>query len=130
MESINDQEVIYKLSLLEQRVQEISQQLEAVKNGISELNELEKGLSEITGAKGKEILAQIGRGIFVRAKVLSEDLIVDIGEKNFVKKNVSGTKDTIKEQIKKLESVQEELEMNLERTKTEFSEIVNKYEER
>jgi prefoldin alpha subunit len=60
-------------------------------------------------------LAPIGRGIFVNAKTLSEELIVDIGGKNFVKKSIPDTKKLIKEQLEKLEKAREELNGELDK---------------
>ena len=80
------QELMFKLSMFEQQIQQIQQQLQAVEQGVAELTSLNLGLEEIVGSEGKEIMAPIGRGIFVKAKLLSEELIVDVGGKNFVKK--------------------------------------------
>jgi len=41
--------------------------------------------------------------------LLSEDLVVDVGGKNFVKKSIPQTRETIDRQIKKLEDVYEQL---------------------
>jgi len=78
------------------------------------LNDLNKGLDDLVGKKGKEILAQIGRGIFVKANLASEDLTVDIGGKKFVKKSIPQTKEMIGKQIGKLEDVYEQLSKSME----------------
>ena len=80
------QEMLFKLSMFEQKIQQLQQQLQAVEQGTIELNSLNLGLDEIKGKKEKEIFALIGRGIFAKAKLISEDLIVEVGEKKFVKK--------------------------------------------
>ena len=69
----------------------------------ADLTSLSLGLDEIKGAEGKEILAPLGRGIFVKTKLLSEDLTVDVGCKNSVKKNVSQTNKILEAQMKKPE---------------------------
>ena len=85
------QELMFKLSVFEQQLQQLQQQLQAVEQGIAELGSLNLGLDELIGSKGKEIFAPIGKGIFTKSKLLSEDLIVDIGGKNFVKKSIPET---------------------------------------
>jgi len=110
----NQEELMYKLSMYEQQIQQLQQQLQAVEQAIIEMNSLVLGLDELVGKEGKEILAPIGRGIFVKTKLISEDLTVDVGGKNFVKKSVPETKKLIQDQVEKLEEVKNELEGNLE----------------
>ncbi len=118
------QELMYKLSMYEQQIQQLQQQLEAVEHAIIEITSLDSGLSELTGSKGKEIFAPIGRGIFAKAKLISEDLTVDVGGKNFVKKSIPETKKLIQGQIKKLEFVKNDLQQNLEKINQELTETI------
>lgn len=117
----DQQELMLKLSMYEQQIQQLQQQLQAIEQAIVEMNSLNLGLDELVGSEGKEILAQIGRGIFAKTKLLSEELTVDIGGKNFVKKSIPDTKKIIEEQIRKLEDVKKELEDNLEKINEELT---------
>jgi len=119
-----EQELMFKLSMFEQQIQQLQQQIQAVEQGLVEMESLNLGLSELVGSVGKEIFAPIGRGIFVKAKLVSEDLIVDVGEKKFVKKNIPKTKELIEEQIEKLKEVKKELEENLEKVSEEIQEVM------
>lgn len=74
--------------------------------------------------EGKEILASVGRGIFVRAQLLSEDLTVDIGDKTFVKKDISSTRNLIQKQIDKLENVKEDVENAMEKMGEEIQKVI------
>lgn len=121
----NQNEILFKLKIFEQQMQQLQQQMQAVEHGILELSILNSGLDELVNSNGKEILAPVGRGIFAKAKIISEDLTVDIGGKNLVKKSIPETKDTIKEQIKKLESVKKELEKNAVEIGKEAESIFN-----
>ncbi|MBI2043055.1 prefoldin subunit alpha [Candidatus Pacearchaeota archaeon] len=107
------QELLFKLSVFEQQIRQLQQQINAIEQGVLELESLNVGLDEIKNSIGKEIFAPIGRGIFVKSKILSNDLTVDIGGKNFVKKTVEETKEMIKKQIEKLEEIKKELNNNL-----------------
>lgn len=116
------QEIFFKLNQHEQNMKHLQEQLQAVERGIFDLTSLDKGLDEIKETanddsnKEKEILSHLGRGIFVKTKLVSDELIVDVGNRNFVKKEIPETKKMIKEQLKKLEKVHEELEKNIEET--------------
>ncbi len=118
------QELMFKLSMFEQQIQQIQQQVQAVEQGIVEMNSLNFGLDELVGKEGKEILAPIGRGIFVKSKLISEKLTVDVGGKNFVKKTIPETKKIIEEQIKKLEDVKKDLNDNLEKLGGELMKVM------
>lgn len=118
------QELMFKLSMFEQQIQQIQQQVQAVEQGIVEMNSLNFGLDELVGKEGKEILAPIGRGIFVKSKLISEKLTVDVGGRNFVKKTIPETKKIIEEQIKKLEDVKKDLNDNLEKLGGELMKVM------
>jgi len=127
-EENNEQELLFKFSMFERQIREIQQQLEAVERGIIDLNSLNLGLDELIGSVGKEIYAPMGKGIFVKAKLTSEELNVDIGNGNLVKKTIPETKSLIEEQIKKLEQLKDELERNLEQLGDEINRIMNQDE--
>jgi prefoldin alpha subunit len=114
------QELMFKFRMFEQQIKQLQQQIQAVEQGIGELSSLDIGLDELKGSKGKEIMAPIGRGIYIKAKLLSEELTVDIGRGNFIKKSISDTKRILGEQINKLKDIKEELEDNLEKVGKEL----------
>lgn len=117
------QELMIKFQIFEQQINAINQQLEAIEQAIVEMGSLNLGLDELVGKKDNEIMAPIGRGIYAKAKLISEELLVDIGNKNLIKKSIPETKELIQEQLKKLEQIREELngelgKINEELTKT------------
>lgn len=125
-----NQEFLFKLSIFEQQMRQLQEQLQAVEQGIIELGTLNLDLKELENGEGKEIFASIGRGIFAKAKLLSNDLTVDIGEKNFVKKSVPETQEIIEKQIEKLENAKEELNKGLEEVSKEVEKAINEGEEK
>jgi len=129
-EETNEQEILYKFSMFERQIQELQQQIEAVERGIVDLNSLNFGLDELVGGKDKEMFAPLGKGIFVKAKLISEELNVDVGNGNFVKKSIPETKELIEEQIKKLGQIKEELEHNLEQLGGELTAMMNEIQTR
>ena len=120
METKNQQELMLKLGMFEQQIQQLQQQLQAVEQGLVELTSLNFGLDELKGGKGKDVLSPIGRGIFVKTKLVSEELTVDVGGKTFVKKSIPETKKVIEGQIKKLNEIKEDLDKNLEKINQEL----------
>lgn len=117
----SQQELMMKLSMFEQQIQHLNQQLQALEEGIVEMHSLNFALDELEGKEGKEILSPLGRGIFTKTKLISEDLVVDIGGKNFVKKSIPDTKNLIGYQLKKLEEVKKGLETEIEKVSKELT---------
>lgn len=121
------QELMFKLTMFEQQIKQLQEQLQAVEQAVLEVSTLNAGLEDIKAGKG--IMASVGKGIFVKAKLISEDLIVDVGDKNFVKKNIPETQKLIKTQIKKLGEVKQELETRLEEVNHEVMQVINDAQE-
>jgi len=120
----NQQELLFKLSMFEQQIRQLQEQINAVENGILELESLGFGLEELKNSEGKEIMAPVGRGIFLKSKIASGDLVVDIGQKNFVKKSVPETQKMIGEQVERLKNVRQELELGLEEMGREVQKMI------
>lgn len=118
------QEIFFKLSMFEQQMKALQQQLQAVEEGTLDLQTLNFGMDELKGKIGKEILAPMGRGIFVKAKLLSDDLIVDVGGKNFVGKSIEETKKLIENQMKKLDGIKEDLNEKLSSLDSELAKTI------
>ena len=121
-----EQELTFKFQMLEQQIMAIQQQLQSVEQTLIDMASLNLGLDEIK--TNKEILAPVGAGIFAKAKLISEELIVGIGEKNYIKKSIPETKKLIQEQIGKLEKVRESLEGELEKINGEITRTMIEYQ--
>lgn len=127
MEKEKQQEIVFKLSMFEQQMNQLQEQMEAVERGINDLSSLGFGLDDIKNGVGKEILSPLGKGIFVKANLSSDELTVDIGQGNFVKKSIPETKEIINEQTKKLISVKKELDDNLGRISKEMTRTLEEF---
>jgi prefoldin alpha subunit len=125
-----EQELGRKFQVFEQQIRMLQEQLQSVEQTSLDLQNLDLGLDDLKSSKDKEILAQVGRGIFVKAKVLSEDLIVDIGGKNFVTKSIENTKEIINSQVGKLSEIKEDLENELEKINSEITNVFMEHQEK
>lgn len=128
MEQEKKQELIFRLGMFEQQIHQLQEQMEAVERGINDLGSLNFGLDELKGNTGKEVLSPLGKGIFVKTKLASEDLTVDIGGRNFVKKSIPETKEIIEEQIKKLIIIKKEIDKNLEKISDEMRKSLEEFQ--
>ncbi|MBS3094718.1 prefoldin subunit alpha [Candidatus Pacearchaeota archaeon] len=126
---INQQELMLRLSVYEQQINQLQEQIQAIEKGIVDINILNIGLDELRNAKGKEIFAPIGKGIFVKSKIEADDLIVDIGEGKMVSKTVDETKKILEKQTIKFEEIKNEMKIAMENLGREFEKSMQEYSE-
>jgi len=108
---------IIELNLLDSKIKELDQNLAILEKQISELQACQLSLDELKNTKkDSEMLAPIIPGIFAKTKLLNNsELLVDIGAKTLVKKNIDETKKIIQKKIDQSTDVHEKLiaEINL-----------------
>ena len=104
-----NQEQLIQLQVIEQEANQLEQQLQLIEQNLAEMQELSSGLNELENSGEKDVLANIGKGIYIPAEIKSKELIVEVGNKNFVKKTIPETKKIIEEQIEKLNSAKQQI---------------------
>jgi len=124
--SKEDKELMLKLQMFEKQIQNIIQQIDAVEKTILEMEFLKENLNELKNKKNQEIFASIGKGIFIKSKIISEELLMDVGGKNFVKKTIPETQKIIEKQIKNLNLVKKELEKEMKKIDEDLTKSMSK----
>jgi len=125
-----DEEINQRFRIFEREIAQIQEQLQAIEQATLDLSQINFGLDEIPKNKDSEILAPIGRGVFVKAKIISDELTVDVGEGTFVKKTIPETKKIILEQIEKLNNMKNDLENELEKINQEITNIMQEVQKK
>jgi len=125
-----DEEINQRFRIFEREIAQIQEQLQAIEQATLDLSQINFGLDEIPKNKDSEILAPIGRGIFVKAKIISDELTVDVGEGTFVKKTIPETKKIILEQIEKLNNMKNDLENELEKINQKITNIMQEVQKK
>lgn len=125
---MNEQELNQKFAGYEAQIRQLQEQLNAVEKTILDLSSIFSGLDELKGEEDKEFLAPIGRGIFARAKLISEKLTVEIGDGMFTEKTIDDTKKLITEQQKKLKDMQTNIENDLEKVNKEITATMKEFQ--
>ncbi|MBR9706705.1 prefoldin subunit alpha [Candidatus Pacearchaeota archaeon] len=97
-----DQQKIMQIQMIEQENQHLNQQLQLIEQNIVELQELNESMQEIESGDKQELLVNIGKRIYLPVKITEKKLLVEVGNKNFVKKSIPETTEVITEQIKRL----------------------------
>ena len=111
------QEVYMEFQVLEQRIKQMQQQLEALTNHLIELNTTSNSLEEFRKIKDeKEVFVPLSSGIFAKASIKdTSELLVNVGASVVVKKDIASTKTIIHNQIEEIKKIQKQMIDNLEK---------------
>ena len=123
-----DMDMIYRAQMLQKESEESERNLQMVEEQISELELFEKNLGELKDSKGKEMLASLGKGVYIKSDIKEEKLFVEVGAGVVVRKTREETKKTIEGQIRRLKEVRIQLIGQLEEFKMSFGEMVREIE--
>lgn len=119
-----DQETIMRAQMIEQKVNEIEQNLEVVNEQINELENFKKSLDNFDKSNSGEMLASLGKGVFVKTEVKDKELLVNVGRDIYVNKSAKETMAVIAEQSARLNEVKQQLMMRAEAYSNAFQEII------
>jgi prefoldin alpha subunit len=122
-----NQEQIIQMQALEQEADALNQQMQLIEKNLAEIKELGLSLEEIGKKENKEILANIGKKIYLPVEIKDNNLFVEIGKGNFVKKTCSEAKEIIEEQIKKLIVGREEITARLDELQQKANDLMQTY---
>ena len=119
---MENQEQFMKMQMLGQEAEKIDQQIQAIDQQITEMNAVKESITNLESNKNKdrEILANLGKGVFVKAELKGNDFFVNVGKEVLLKKN---GKDLIKifdEQITRLNSGKEEFNLRIAQLQMEM----------
>ena len=116
-----------ELEELNRHSKDNEERLKIVEQQILELKSFESNLGELESNKNKEVLASLGKGVFIKADLKEEDLFVEVGSGILVKKSLGDSKKIAEHQIKKLLEMKNQLlsenESISERMKTALEKI-------
>ena len=112
-------ETVLQISLLEEEAKKIEEEILTIDKQILEFKSLLESLEEIKKAEKKEILASLGKGVFIKTELKEKNFFVNVGGGVVVKKKHDETKKIIEKQIRELEELKKNLVKELE--KIDFS---------
>ena len=118
------EEIIFRLSMLEQEISKFQEQLQLIEQNILELKNLQLSLQELRDSKEKKMLANLGKNIFIKTEILDKNLIVDVGNKIFIKKNIPETIKIIENQLLKLMQAKNQVLEKMQQLQGQAQEII------
>ena len=124
-----NEEFIWKASMLERQSQETQNKIEFVNQQIAELMQFQDSLNYFNDSDQKQILASLGKGVYVKANLENKDLFVEVGSGVIVKKKSSDMNDIINDQIRKFTEVRTHLIAEFESYNKSLQSLVKEIEE-
>jgi len=123
-----EQEHIIQFQMMEQEVNQLNEQLQLIEKNISEMQELAESLEEIKKSESTEILANLGKRIYIPVEIKEKKLLVDVGKGSFIKKSIPETKTVIEDQIKRLIEGRDQVIKRLEDIQEEMKRLFESVE--
>jgi len=122
-----EQQQMIQMQMLQQEAEDLNQQLQLIEQNLSEIESLKLSLEEIDKNENKEILANIGKKIFLPVEIKDKNLFVEIGKSNFVKKTIPETIQVTEEQTKKLVAGKQDVVKRIEQLQKEVEGLMQTF---
>ena len=107
-------ENILKAQIMEQEGNQLNQHLELIQQNINELLDVKESLNEIIKPGTKELLANIGKKIYVPVEIKEKRFLIDVGNKVIIEKSPKEAESIINEQLENLEAGKKSVSQQLD----------------
>ena len=123
------QELFQRAVMLQRQSEETEQQLKFVEEQIAELEKFKEGLKNLRESKEKEILANLGKGVYVKSEIKDrEKLFVEVGAGVIVKKTPGEAMRVVEEQTARFENARVQISEQLEVFTSELQRMIGEIE--
>jgi prefoldin alpha subunit len=119
-----NEEYILRLSMFEQEMNKLQEKMQVIDQQINELQNLQYGLQELDKSNEKEMMANLGKGIFIKTNIVDKNLLVDVGNNTFVNKNIPQTIEIIQKQLKSLDDAKNRVIQKIQEIQAEAMGLV------
>ena len=118
------EDYLMKLSMMQQEAERMQEQVGIVNSQIAEFEVLKLSLENIDKSKEKEMLANLGKGVFIKTKVEEKELFVNVGEGVVVRKNADEACRIIDRQISQLKELKTSMLQEIEKINSQLQEVL------
>lgn len=123
------QEYLMRMGIIEEEAGQIERQIEIIDQQTSELIQISKSLEQLwLKEENPEFLANLGKGIFIRAKALEKELFVSIGKGTVVKKTPKETIEIITTQLRRASETKSEFMSRINELQNEMQKLIEEAE--
>jgi|SRR3989344_7154697 len=124
-----NEELIYQAIEMQKVSEETESQLSFVNEQIADLKNFKQNLLELSKSQTEEILAPLGRGVYVKSKITDNRLFVEAGAGVVVRKTPIEAVKVIEDQIQKFSQASIHLLEQLENYKQSFGQLLAEFKE-
>jgi prefoldin alpha subunit len=121
-------ELLQKAQMMQRQSEEAERGLQVIDEQINELEKFNDNLDFLDKSEEKEILANLGKGVFIKSDIKDKKLFVEVGAGIIVRKSAIETRDVIEKQIKKFKEARIQILGQLEEFRGEFGRMVEEIE--
>ncbi|OGJ16080.1 prefoldin subunit alpha [Candidatus Pacearchaeota archaeon RBG_13_36_9] len=122
------EQYIMQLAALEQEATKYQEQMQMLDQQVNEIQAIQDSLNELDKSKEKTIYANIGKNIFVKTEVTDKNLLVDVGNRTFLKKSIPDTLKIVEEQLSKIAEAKGKIIERLQELQEQMQAIVEQAE--
>jgi len=117
-------ESIMQIQMMEQEANQLNEQLQLVEQNVNEMLELKASLDEIGKKENMEILANLGKRIYIPVEIKDKNLIVEVGRGHYIKKTPEETVKVVEVQLDRLMKGKGQIMGRLEELQTEMMKMI------
>ena len=118
------QDYLIRLSILQEEARRLQEQVQLVNQETADLEIVKTGVDKLGEEKSEEILAPVGKGIFIKSKPLEKELFVNVGKGIVLKKTPKDAVKIIDKQVKQLQDLKKALINEIEKINVELQEVI------
>jgi len=123
------QEYLMRMQIIEEEARQIEAQIEMIDQQTNELIQISKSLEELSRVgENPEFLANLGKGIFIKAKALEKELFVSIGKGNVIKKTPREAIEIIATQLRRASETKSEFMSRINELQIDMQKLVEEAE--
>lgn len=118
-----------QLQMMHQQSQELEEQAKIIDTQLEELRAFDAHLKELAESEEKEMLAMLGKGVFIRTDIKDKELFVDVGKGYYVRKKPENALEIVTEQTRRLGELRVQVVSQYEQLNTELQSQIQALEE-
>ena len=122
------EQYIMQLAALEQEANKYQEQMQMLEQQAAEITAIQTSLHELDKSKEKTIYANLGKNIFIKTEIADKNLLVDVGNKTFLKKSIPETLKVIEEQLSRIGDAKNQIMDKLQEMQAEMQAIIEQAE--
>jgi prefoldin alpha subunit len=123
-----NEELISRFQYASGHSEELANQQKVVDTQISELTEFRVSLDAFEKSEGGEMLASLGKGVFVKTDIKDKKLFVEVGAGYLVRKTPAEALEIIDGQISRLGEIKMQIDESVESVNAELQGILREAE--